>query len=213
MRLMAIFTLCFVIIFISCSTDDADISSVSHQVIFDYSNYNSVANMRLSAFAQVDGDIKKASHITVECQDAGLSWQINEPIAFNSGSNKWAGTTNMVMQEGTLLHLGNYEITYEDLSQEEGKAQFYVYYPKELIGATAFDAQDFMLQDCYIKLALYDKNKDLIYFNEPKKNWNSPNEVLQDLGNSLYYRYCYISKDGGYSCLMPLTHIAEFYTP
>ena len=198
--------------FVSCSDSLPSLNAVNAVIVFDYEKENESPSMRLGVYAETESAVQRIKNIRVSHNSSGLEWNCSEPVKFSDGDKKnWAGYGNFVAQEGSLIPQGDYTIYYEDYAGEKTENHVYLGYPLSVPQSKSSDIPDSIKAEngkkIYEKLAVYDKEKKLIYFGDRKKTWKKDSGIINDLGTAETYRKCYFSNGGSVAYLLPESNL------
>ena len=110
-----IFSLLSVMLF-SCSDSTPQVSTVQSTVVFDFADEKSSPSLRLSIFAETQGDVHRAGEIRLYHEESGMEWLCRSPQKIAGNDKKsWAGHRNFVSPGEASVPQGRYTLYYDDL--------------------------------------------------------------------------------------------------
>lgn len=187
----------------SCSDTTPQVTSVTPVVVFEFQDSTSAPTMRLSIFAETT-DVQRVKELRAVHEESGIQWRIASPRKISGKDAKtWAGYTNLVPASGSVIPLGKYTITYEDASERECEASFFITYPSTFVKSKAYEFPGLFMDNYTENIALYAIDGTLIYYGKRKSGWGTNANIRQDYMIADSMRICYTSLSGGVVCMMP----------
>ena len=194
--------------FFSCADAEPELILASASAVFDYADDSSLPQTRLAVFVQMDSEVQRAERLEMENRDTGYNWQVSSPRLFKNGEKQWACYTNLQPPANESLPTGVYDFRYVDAAGEEATSSFIVNYPAALLNSKAGDVSS-LLTSVTENLALFDKNKVLIFFGKTRSNWNSNSSILRDFNGAVTKRRCLSADNNRVVCMMPEESLFE----
>ena len=115
----------------------------------------------------------------------------------------WAGYTNFVAPGDTAIPQGAYSLFYTDALGDEAKSSFSVFYPASLLHTRAGAVKDLLGNAAGERVAVYDAQDVLIYFDARKSEWSGNDALWQEMENASRMRLCFLNADKSVLCFMP----------
>ena len=192
------------VLLLSCSDSTPQVSTVQSTVVFDFADEKSSPSLRLSIFAETQGDVHRAGEIRLYHEESGMEWLCKSPQKIAGNDKKsWAGHRNFVSPGEASVPQGRYTLYYDDLSGRECTADFNVSFPQEHTKLKASDFPEAINGSRTEKLSIYDASGVLIYWGERKRSWKKDSNILNDYGTAVKYRTCYYTNGSSVAYLMP----------
>ena len=197
----------FAIIFSACSDSAPQVTSVTPVIVFEFKDDSSAPKMRLSVFAETT-DVQRVKELRAVHEESGIQWTIASPRKIGGKDAKtWAGYTNLVPASGSVIPLGKYTITYEDASERECDASFFITYPSTFVESKASDFPNLFMNNFSENIALYAIDGTLLYYGKRKSGWGSNEAIVRDYMIADNMRICYTSLSGNVVCMMPVVSL------
>ncbi len=194
----------FLFALLSCSASDPTFTSIESAIVFDYKDYSSEPASYLSFFVSSDSSFLRAKGMRLIHEQSLLEWDIEKPSVFKGVKNKdWAGASNLVAAYGDSIPQGTYTLYYEDLAGQECEGTFSLSYPDDFASKKLEDADFFSQQKKEVYIALFNKEKELIFFDKKRDEWTDFRSILLTYPTSAIMRYCYVVRDSNALCLLP----------
>ncbi len=187
---------------ISCADSTPELILATGAAVFDYSDENSLPQLRLAVFVQMDSEVQRADSLEMESRESGYNWRVSSPRLFKNGEKKWACYTNLQPPVNEPLPAGIYDFRYNDAAGEVASSSFIVAYPKALLTAKAGDVPN-LVTGATEDIALYDKNNVLIFLGKKRSNWTNNAAILRDFNGAVTKRICLSADSNRLVCLMP----------
>lgn len=190
-------------LFFSCSLSSPDVRSVRAASVFEYADDDSYPRMRLALFAQAASDVRRAETIRIVSNETGWEWKARSVQIFESDAKMWAGYTNFVSPGDTAIPQGAYTLFYTDALGDEAESSFSVFYPASLLHAKAGAVKDLLGNAVTERIAVYDADDVLIYFDARKSEWSENDALWREMENAFRMRLCFLNADMSVLCFMP----------
>lgn len=192
------------IIFSSCSQVTPEIISPEYSVIFEYEDEKSNPKARMSFFVESLSDVNRYSRIKIYCENGGYVWDFDEIAMFSSQKRSWAGNTNLVMPQNQVFPSGKYELTFYNADEKETSEVVNVNYDSSFYKLTSSESENLLKnKNAVTKIAIYDKNRKMIYFGEKASSFKSPRGIWNTFSNAKYYQDIIITPGNNVICIMP----------
>ena len=191
------------LLFFSCSSSLPDVKAVRAVSIFDYTDGDSYPRMRLAVFTEAGSDVRRAESIRIVSKETGWEWKADDVEIFSSDAKMWAGYTNFVAPGDTAIPQGAYSLFYTDALGDEAKSSFSVFYPASLLHTRAGAVKDLLGNAAGERVAVYDAQDVLIYFDARKSEWSGNDALWQEMENASRMRLCFLNADKSVLCFMP----------
>ena len=191
------------LLFFSCSSSLPDVKAVRAVSIFDYADGDSYPRMRLAVFTEAGSDVRRAESIRIVSKETGWEWKADDVEIFSSDAKMWAGYTNFVAPGDTAIPQGAYSLFYTDALGDEAKSSFSVFYPASLLHTRAGAVKDLLGNAAGERVAVYDAQDVLIYFDARKSEWSGNDALWQEMENASRMRLCFLNADKSVLCFMP----------
>ena len=193
----------------SCSNVVCDVSDVQATVVFDYHDEDSLPDSRTCIFVKIDGDVSRTESIKIVNTENKYEWRVENPTLLQSKAGDWAGSANVRGEGENALPQGNYRLHYKNMAGEEAEMDFSVIYPAQFSEQQATDFPKALTDDSLTfseKIAVYDKNGDLLFFGNIEKNTDS---ILKKFPDADFIRVCYEDNSKKYMCFMPPEYLEK----
>ena len=190
-------------LFFSCSLSAPDVRAVSAAAVFEYADGDSYPRMRLAVFAEAGSDVRRAKSIRIVSKETGWEWKADDVEIFSSDAKMWAGYTNFVSSGNRAIPQGTYTLFYTDALGHDAESSFSVFYPSSLVRTRAGEAKAPLGREVRERIAVYDKEDVLIYFDERKAEWKADADVWREMENAFRMRLCFLNADKSVLCFMP----------
>ena len=191
------------LLFFSCSSSLPDVKAVRAVSIFDYTDGDSYPRMRLAVFTEAGSDVRRAESIRIVSKETGWEWKADDVEIFSSDAKMWAGYTNFVSPGDRAIPQGAYTLFYTDALGHDAESSFSVFYPASLRRTRAGEAKEKLGTGVSERIAVYDEEDVLIYFDVRKAEWKSDDDVWREMGNASLMRLCFSNADASVLCFMP----------
>ena len=198
-------SLSFLLILISsCSQVTPEIIAPEYSVIFEYEDENSNPKARMSLFAESLSDVNRYDRIKVYCENGGYVWNFDEISKHTNKKRSWAGNTNLVMPKNQIFPTGKYELIFYNADEKEAVEVMYVNYDASFYKLTSIESEKLLENKNSVKkIAIYDKNHQMIYFGEKTSSLDSPRGIWNHFSNAKYYQDIIITPGNYVICIMP----------
>ncbi|MBQ0039351.1 MAG: hypothetical protein KBS64_02850 [Treponema sp.] len=199
------------LIFISCSDDNPEVSTVDHKLVFDYKDMESAPEIRMSVYLVMVSDVSRGASMKILNEESGLEWHCGSADLrrVSGAGGKWAGCSTFVPVGKGCFPKGRYNVTYEDKAENECDTSFTLKYPD---GLDELKASEFPLGlkiPFEKRLAIYSNEDVLLYFGEDNPAWETNKDIFAEFKNAWSKRVCYsLSRDSIY-CLMPVEELGN----
>lgn len=203
----SIFSLVFLVLLnlflFSCSQNNFGIRNGTITFVIDYSQAD-VRSNRLSVFFETANDSRLYSNMTLSCENSDFYWNTNELLNFANGEKIFTGNSNFVMAQNRIFPNGTYKIqlnTYDEQTVEFSKlfnydTSIYSKNKEELI-------QYFINRNALQKIAVYDANMKLIYFDEFKKEEDEKRQIWNRFPDAKTYNQVLMLEDQTLMLILP----------
>ena len=191
------------LLFFSCSSSLPDVKAVRAVSIFDYTDGDSYPRMRLAVFTEAESDVRRAESIRIASNDTGWEWKADGVEIFASDARQWAGYTNFVSPGSGAIPQGAYTFFFTDALGHDAESSFSVFYPASLRRTRAGEAKEKLGTGVSERIAVYDEEDVLIYFDARKSEWKSDDDVWREMENASRMRLCFSNADKSVLCFMP----------
>lgn len=197
--------LSFLLILISsCSQVTPEIISPEYSVIFEYEDEKSNPKARMSIFAESLTEPNRYDRIKVYCENGGYIWDFDEIAMFSNQKRSWAGNTNLVMPQNQVFPSGKYELTFYNADEKDTSVVVNVNYDSSFYKLTSSESENLLKnKNAVTKIAVYDKNRTMIYFGEKTSSFKSSTEIWNTFSNAKYYQDIIITPENNVMCIMP----------
>lgn len=182
----------------SCSDSEPDLSSATGTVIIDYQKENSNPEIRMAVFCMSKSDSRRSASFVVENLETKLQWRVYDPEIFKNGSSWWTGCSKLYPEENNEFPQGLYRFEYIDKAGNTSETKFLVSYKKEFLTMNAKQAGEKLSEgfDSFTeKIALYDKNDTLVYFDKWRSSWKGWQDIERDCDVAVKMRRVYCRAD------------------
>lgn len=196
------FFLVFGIFFLfGCSNSTPNVSNCSSTVIFSYSDDESLPDVKFSAFVGSISDVRRVDYLTFKNRSSNFEWIVDNPYIFADSNNSWACGLNLKHNKNQKIPLGIYDVVFQDAQGNKADDILNVFYPEELYNKNFKNAVEILEKQTLKKIAIYDKDNNLLYYGFYKNNWNDDKSIFGNIEHSFKYRICYQATDNSYLVL------------
>ncbi len=209
---LPLFALSGFLLFFSCSLSVPDVRDVCAASVFEYGDDGSYPRMRLAVFAEAGSDVRRAESIRIASNETGWEWKASGVELFSSDEKQWAGYTNFVSPGSEAIPQGAYTLFYTDASGDDAESSFSVFYPTDLVRTRAGEAKEKLGRGVSERIAVYNEEDVLIYFDERKAEWKEDDDVWREMENAFRMRLCFLNADASVLCFMPFIERSEIST-
>lgn len=197
----------FLIISVSaCKQVSPEMRSVSACVIFEYSDYETLPNARLSIYIDSNSDVRRIDSIELNSLTTDFKWKIeNEEIQLIADSKKqWAGNSNLYMPYKNQFPTGQYELIYKNADEKFLKSKTRLNYDSAFYEKFAGEIPAFMESKKGKKqIAIFDKEKKMIYFGEQKEELKNNRAIWLKYKDAAFYKEIWTLSDNSVMCILP----------
>lgn len=187
----------------SCSNVEPSISGITSTVVFDYESMDKTPQVRLSLFVEAS-DLQRMEKLTALNEETGYQWTISQPRKFSGKNNRtYAGYTNLVAPKNEFIPQGRYSITYTDAQEKICSTYTFVSYDNEFYKAKGSKFPLNIRGSYSEKIALYNKDGNLIYFGNLKPDWSDSKIIVRDQTDATVKRICYTMNNNAVCVMMP----------
>ena len=193
----------FAPLLVSCSDDPVALAATQSQLVFDWPDYESVPEQRLSVFVEFSSNVRRVELITV--RHGQFVWNIENPVMIQAGDRQWAGASNLEPPPGEnavsgVFESGLYSVECVDAQGEKTQGSFSINYDREIMSD---NAASFVEKGIFknARVAVYSESNELLYFDVKKENWIDAETLFKGVKNSSLYRDVFMS--GNLICFMP----------
>ena len=198
-----------VILISSCSQVTPEIISPEYSVIFEYEDEKSNPKARMSIFAESISDVNRYDRIRIVCENGGYIWDFSEISTFTDKKRSWVGNTNLMMPQNQVFPSGKYELTFYNADEKETTEVINVNYDSSFYKMTSSESENLLKnKNAITKIAIYDKNRQMIYFGEKSSSFNSPRGIWNKFSNAKYYQDIIITPGNYVICIMPQKEVS-----
>ena len=190
-------------LFFSCALSPPDVRSVRAASVFEYTDDVSYPRMRLAVFTEATSDVRRVESIRIVSNETGWEWKAVGVDIFESDAKMWAGYTNFVSPGDRAIPQGAYTLFYTDALGHDAESSFSVFYPASLLRTRAGVAKEKLGTGVSERIAVYDVEDVLIYFDARKSEWKSDDDVWREMENASRMRLCFSNADASVLCFMP----------
>jgi hypothetical protein len=188
---------------ISCSDVNIKISTVHHQLVYDYSSKTSAPTVKLSVFAEVSSGDNRIQTVTVKNTTSGMSWTAEpaDVVSSSSSKKKYAGYSSFCMPGSLKFEKAVYQVVYEDKAGKTTDALFTINQEDaDKYASTALNKTDKQ----YLVMG---KNGNVLYTGAYNETFSSAESVKQAYPDAEYYRQYVLNVDVNAIYLMPAVYI------
>lgn len=209
-KILLFFAPLFLGFFLSCSDTNPKLSTVNPCVIFEFSDFETEPNVRLSVFANTESDIQRVAEIRALNEETGLEWIcLNPRKIIDSNQKNWVGYSKFIAPYGENFPSGKYIFYYEDLSGSEYETNFSLNLDDSYFSSKAEDYPNLIKVSKRKKIAIYNETNALAYYGDFRKSWNSEDDAVKDFPDAISYRICYVTSDNKICFVMPFVNISN----
>ncbi|MBR5966945.1 MAG: hypothetical protein IK015_12600 [Treponema sp.] len=191
----------FAVSLYSCSEDPVAAASVQAHLILDWEDDQSLPVERLSVFIETSSNVRRVESFLVKSGD--YTWNVDSPIAFQSGDRQWVGWPHLEPPPGAarpLFPLGNYQVECVDAAGKKDTATFSIVINAALLDAQAVQVEN-LISAPQKRIAVYSDSNELLYFDTAKNNWIGDTAIFSSVKDSSYYRTSIAA--GSALCFLP----------
>ena len=191
---------------LSCSNVAPELEQSDYSVIFDYKNENIPPDVRLAIFMESKSDVRRFSRIRIKSLETGFIWDFDniEMVLESDGGSQWAGNTNLKAPENEVIPTGKYEVTYYNADEKYVSSSIEVEYDTSFYDIKATEIEKIMKEnDGILKIAIYNKEKLMIYFGEKTEEFQTDNSIKNAYVDADYYKDVWNSKNSNVIFIMP----------
>lgn len=200
----------FMAVIFSCADASPKVTSVSAFSIIEFNDEENFPEYRFSVFTEVSSAVQRASSITVENEETGLSWKADCLRKATDGSKKqWAGYGNFCAPKGRKVPVGKYLLTYTDFAGEQWEGSFKISYSEDFLNSRAGDFPDAIKVSKVERIVLYDSNGDLLFYGDLKKEWADKAKLLSEYPDAVTARNFYYISSMNTVVVMPERNLLE----
>ena len=188
---------------ISCSDVNIKISTVHHQLVYDYSSKNSTPTVKLSVFAEVSSVDNRIQTVSVKNTTNGMSWTADpaDVVSSSSSKKKYAGSSSFCMPGSLKFEKAVYQVVYEDKAGKTTDALFTINQEEaDKYASTALSKTDKQ----YLVMG---KNGKILYTGANNETFSSSESVKKTYPEAEYYREYVLNVDVHAIYLMPAVYI------
>ena len=190
--------------FLSCSQVTPEVISPEYSVIFEYEDEKSNPKARMSIFVESLTDVNRYERIRVYCENGGYIWDFNEIATFTNKNRSWTGNTNLKMPQNQIFPSGKYELIFYNADEKDTSVILNVNYDSSFYKLTSSESENLLKnKNAVTKIAVYDKNRTMIYFGEKTSSFKSSTEIWNTFSNAKYYQDIIITPENNVMCIMP----------
>lgn len=183
--------LCALFFMVSCSNSSPEILSIEKSLIISYRNAESLPELRLSVYGECSSDVRRVDEIRLRSVDENLLWVCENPSKIGSGSKYWAGYSDFVSASDSVFPQGKYIFSVENADGQFCESEFRLKYSQDLVGLNAGDAVEEISRRSVKKIAIYNVDDILLYYDLLPENWTDNYAVKSDYGTASKIRICY----------------------
>lgn len=191
------------VFFVSCTDSEPKMISGTSYVIFDFKDTESLPSQRLSVFVEASSDVRRVSRILVSSRESSYEWNCENPLVFSEDKRKWTGYTDFASPENVPLPQGIYDVRYFDAEERISDVIVTVMYDKDILSMTSGEAATDLSGKFNEKIAVYDRNRTLIFFDGRKDSWKSDEDVFSSLEDAESLRRVLVLFSENSICLLP----------
>ncbi len=207
------FKLYFILILLSlfyfsgCSDIAPQLLFTDVKVVFDYQTEDSEPLMHLSVFVQPDATVRKLDKVVIMNEETDYEWQVDNPEVFTNKKKEWAGYADLEPCDSEVIPTGKYLLKYIDLNGSTSESDFDISYDSKFLSSKSSDIENLLGTGLIKKIAIYDKDNILLYYDEYKEEWiGNDEEIWKDYSTAESYRTYFISNDEKIICLLPAVY-------
>lgn len=187
----------------SCSDVNIKISTVHHQLVYDYSSKNAAPTVKLSIFAEISSGDNRIQTVTLRNTTNGMRWTVDpaDVVSSNSSKKKYAGYSSFCMPGSLKFEKAVYQIIYEDKAGKTTDA---------LITINQDDADKYAstaLNKTDKQYLVMGKNGKILYTGAYDETLSSNEMIKQAYPDVDYYRQYVLNVDVNAIYLMPAVYI------
>lgn len=202
--LAIILSLAVSLFFFSCANSVPSMSSATAFLVCDFKRADLEKDLRLAVFAETENDVRRTDSIKITNDADGLEWLVTQPVFIkNARQSQWTGYTQLVYPDGKRIPPGIYRILYTDATGKTDEITFSVNFSDKIYTAKISDFPQIFENNFSEKIAAFDENENLVFYNVKDANWQTDKDIFAALTNAAYIRKCYISTNSSVICVLP----------
>ena len=195
-------------LFFSCSNNAPQIQNARFTVVFDYENYESLPEARLSVFVEATSNPRRFDTITVTCDQNEYVWEANDLVLAADESNTYCGITNLVMPSNMQIPSGEYTIVFRQADEEEKEIKRTLTYDKSLYEAKANEVSAIMKKYYGNKmLTVYDEEKKVLYYGPRSSELNDARGIWNVYPQAAEFQESWVNQNGTVICNLPVEKV------
>lgn len=183
--------LCALFFMVSCSNTSPEILSVESFLVVSYRDAESVSEFRLSVYGECSSDVRRVDEIRLRSVDENLLWVCENPGRIGGGNRYWAGYSDFVSASDGVFPQGRYIFSVENADGQFCESEFSLQYSRNLVGLKAGEAVEEISRRSVKKIAIYNVDDILLYYDLLPENWTDNYAVKADYGTASKLRICY----------------------
>lgn len=193
--LLSIF-LFFVSIFSFCGCQNSipKGNSVNTKIIYDYENENLLPSQKLSFFLEMQSDVRRVDYINLYHEKSGYRWIISNPLIskvdkvyYTGYSNCVVSTNSFFSKKDNIIPNGDYNVYYMDAKGREFVQSFNLEYEQDFASLKCSDMIKTLSEKDYsVFIGLYSQEGNLIFYGEPKQEWQVSKQNYSYNTNSIF---------------------------
>ena len=114
-----------------------------------------------------------------------------------------------MMPQNQVFPSGKYELTFYNADEKETTEVINVNYDSSFYKMTSSESENLLKnKNAVTKIAIYDKNRQMIYFGEKSSSFNSPRGIWNFFSNAKYYQDIIITPGNYVICIMPQKEVS-----
>jgi len=195
--------------FTSCSQAAPELSIANYSVVFEYEDEESLPSSRLSLFMESTSDVNRYDRVKITAMENGFIWDFTDISKIILDNRQWVGNTNIVVPDTEIIPTGMYEVTYYNADEKETTVYVTVSYDTSIYDMSADEIDAFMIKNLATKkIAIYDKNNVLLYFDEKPAIYNSARGIWNDFRTAEYYYDIWCTSGDFVMSIMPKKQVS-----
>jgi hypothetical protein len=195
-----------ILLVFSCKQVSPEMRGVSTCVVFDYSDYQTLPQARLSIYVDSNSDVRRVDSIEINSLTTDLKWIIeNEEIQlFNDSKKQWAGNSNLYMPYKNQFPNGQYELIFKNADEKFQKSKVNLKYDSAFYEKLADEIPSFMESKKGKKqIAIFDKENKMIYFGEQDEELKNNRAIWLKYKDAAFYKEIWTLSDNSVMCILP----------
>ena len=198
------------IIFItSCSNNAPQIQNTKLSVVFDYQDYESFPQARLSVFVEATSNPRRFDTVIVKCDKNEYVWEARDLVIAADGTITYCGITNLVMPQKEQIASGQYTIIFRQSDEEEKEIKCLLNYDKTLYETKAQDVPQLMKKYYGTKMiTIYDDNKKVLYYGPRSAELSNARQIWNNYRDAAEFQESWVNQNGTVICNMPLEKVS-----